>query len=69
MYAYETKDQSVVVCIKCGEIMTYGEVTLAYLGSEFPVSLNRCAACGLVYIPEDLALGKMAQVEKALEDK
>ena len=25
--------------------------------------------CGKVFVPEDLALGKMAEVEKALEDK
>ncbi|MBP1753072.1 MAG: hypothetical protein H6Q57_1908, partial [Geobacteraceae bacterium] len=28
-----------------------------------------CAACGLVLVPENLALGKMAEVERILEDK
>jgi hypothetical protein len=69
MYAYQTADQSEVICVKCGEKMTYGEVKLSYLGSTFPVSLNKCDRCGTVYIPEDLALGKMAQVERTLEDK
>jgi len=46
-----------------------GQVTLSYLGSEFPVELHKCPQCGLVFIPEDLARGKMDQVEKALEDK
>jgi len=46
-----------------------GRVDIAYLGSSFPVELLRCPQCGLVLIPEELALGKMAEVEKALEDK
>jgi hypothetical protein len=44
-------------------------VTITYLESSFPVELLRCPQCGLVYIPEDLAVGKMLQVEKTLEDK
>ena len=46
-----------------------GQVSIAYLGSSFPVNLLKCPNCGLVLIPEELALGKMAEVEKALEDK
>lgn len=58
-----------IICNKCGIRLTLGKVTLAYLGSNFPVELYRCPQCGLVYIPEDLARGKMQQVEAALEDK
>ena len=46
-----------------------GEITVAYLGSEFPVDLYRCPQCGFVLVSEDLALGKMAEVEQMLEDK
>jgi hypothetical protein len=28
-----------------------------------------CQTCGKVFIPKDLAMGKMAQVEEQLEDK
>ncbi|WP_374700073.1 DVU_1557 family redox protein [Fusibacter sp. 3D3] len=49
--------------------MKLGKLTLSYLGNNFPVELSKCEKCGLVYIPEDLALGKMEQVEKTLEDK
>jgi hypothetical protein len=49
--------------------MEKGKVTITYLESSFPVELLRCPQCGLVYIPEDLAVGKMLQVEKTLEDK
>ena len=46
-----------------------GKVLISYLGSGFPVDLLKCPSCGQVFIPEELALGKMAEVEKALEDK
>lgn len=58
-----------LICAKCGISLTLGKVTLAYLGSTFPVELYKCSQCGLVYIPEELANGKMKQVEAALEDK
>ncbi|SDF35824.1 DVU_1557 family redox protein [Sporomusa acidovorans] len=58
-----------LTCAKCGITLTLGKVTLSYLGSSFPVELFKCAKCGLVYIPEELANGKMKQVEAALEDK
>ncbi len=58
-----------IICAKCGIPLTIGKVTLAYMGNSFPVDLYRCPQCGLVYIPEDLALGKMEKAEKALEDK
>lgn len=58
-----------IVCVRCGINLTLGKVTLSYLGSSFPVELYKCSACGLVYIPEELANGKMQQVEAALEDK
>ena len=57
------------VCADCGVPLEPGRVDIAYLGSSFPVELLRCPQCGLVLIPEELALGKMAEVEKALEDK
>jgi len=46
-----------------------GKVNISYLGSMFPVDLLRCPSCGQVFIPEDMAIGKMAEVEKILEDK
>lgn len=58
-----------LMCTKCGVNLTLGKVTLSYLGSSFQVELYKCSKCGLVYIPEELANGKMQQVEAALEDK
>jgi hypothetical protein len=56
-------------CADCGKPLEVGKVNISYLGSSFPVDLLRCPNCGLVLIPEELALGKMNEVEKALEDK
>jgi hypothetical protein len=58
-----------ILCARCGLELKPGKVTLTYMGSNFPVELLKCEQCGLVFISEDLALGKMLQVERALEDK
>lgn len=57
------------ICAKCDVPLEPGQVGVGYLGSMFPVELLRCPVCGLVLVPEELALGKMAEVEKLLEDK
>ena len=56
-------------CAKCGVPLESGKVTVEYLGSAYPVDLQKCPKCGLVMVSEELALGKMAGVEKTLEDK
>jgi hypothetical protein len=58
-----------LVCAKCQQTLVLGKVTASYMGNSFPVDLLRCPGCGFVYVPEALALGKMLQVEQALEDK
>ena len=58
-----------ILCVKCGIPLEVGKVTLSYMGSNFPVELLKCPQCALVFIPENLARGKMKQVEEALEDK
>lgn len=62
-------EERALICAKCNVPLETGKVNISYLGSMFPVDLMRCPSCKQVFIPEDLALGKMAQVEKLLEDK
>lgn len=57
------------MCAKCNKPMTPGKVLASYLGSEFRIELWKCPDCGKVLVPKDLAMGKMLQVEQALEDK
>lgn len=56
-------------CHKCKIPLEPAKVTVTYLGSNFTVDLLKCKSCGHVLITEDLALGKMLEVEKTLEDK
>ncbi|MFH1137343.1 MAG: hypothetical protein V1816_14845 [Pseudomonadota bacterium] len=56
-------------CAKCDETLVVGQVALEYLGNRFAVELPKCPKCGLVLVTEDLASGKMSEVEQILEDK
>jgi NAD-dependent SIR2 family protein deacetylase len=56
-------------CRECKEQLQPGKAELHYLGSVFHVELPVCPKCSAVLITEDLALGKMLEVEKLLEDK
>lgn len=58
-----------LVCAKCGLELSLGKVSLSYMGNSFDVDLLQCPQCHLVFVPEDLAIGKMQQVELALEEK
>ncbi len=69
MAGQDTKTENVFACVKCGMLLEPGKVSVSYLGSSFQVELLRCAKCGIVLITEDLALGKMLEVEQLLEDK
>jgi hypothetical protein len=60
---------SPLTCGKCKLSLVLGKVTATYLGSEFPVELWKCPGCGKIFVPEELAIGKMLRVEQALEDK
>ena len=56
-------------CELCNEKLQAGEVELNYVGNVFRVELPVCPKCSKVLIPEDLALGRMLEVEQLLEDK
>lgn len=56
-------------CGKCGGELQRGSVKASYLGNDFVVEELKCLKCGLVLITEELALGKMFEVEQSLEDK
>jgi predicted RNA-binding Zn-ribbon protein involved in translation (DUF1610 family) len=57
------------VCEPCGERLAPGKVELHYLGNAFHVELPVCPKCGAVYIYEELAMGRILEVEQLLEDK
>jgi len=57
------------ICVRCQVPLEIGKVNVGYLDSAFPVDLPMCPNCSQVLISEELATGKMAEVEKQLEDK
>ncbi|MGI6721370.1 MAG: DVU_1557 family redox protein [Anaerovoracaceae bacterium] len=58
-----------LICNKCQVPLEEIEAHFKYLDRQFRHPVMRCPRCGQVYIPEDLAKGRMAEVEKILEDK
>jgi NAD-dependent SIR2 family protein deacetylase len=56
-------------CMKCDEELVLSETTLEYLGYDMTYELPRCPQCGQVFVSEELARGKMHEVETSLEDK
>jgi len=57
------------MCDKCHKALVLEKVQVRYLEGSFEVDLLKCPICNMVFISEDLALGKMLEVEKGLEDK
>ena len=57
------------LCSKCGTKLEEVKVKVKYITGNIEVELLKCPKCNMVLITEDLALGKMLEVEKNLEDK
>ena len=65
----DVKTDAELICRKCSVALEPAETYFEYFDHGFHTKLLRCPVCREVYIPEDLALGKMADVEKNFEDK
>jgi hypothetical protein len=57
------------ICFRCKLPLEVQTVRLQYLKTIFALKLPACPQCGLFLVDEDLATGKMAEAEQALEDK
>lgn len=57
------------VCNLCAMPVQEMTVRLQYQRMIFALALPVCPKCGMVLISEELATGKMAEAEQALEDK
>jgi phage FluMu protein Com len=57
------------ICDKCSEKLVLEKTNVLYLDADFEVELCKCPKCKMVLIEEELARGKISEVEKALEDK
>jgi predicted RNA-binding Zn-ribbon protein involved in translation (DUF1610 family) len=56
-------------CGKCGAELVLKKTVLKYLGHTVSHEVPACPKCGKVYIPQELAEGRMCEVEQLLEDK
>ncbi|TCO71821.1 DVU_1557 family redox protein [Marinisporobacter balticus] len=66
---HENEKKNLWICDKCHKELVSEKTKVRYLDGNFEVALLKCPECNLVFISEDLALGKMLEVEKGLEDK
>ncbi|MDY0390130.1 MAG: DNA-binding protein [Desulfobulbus oligotrophicus] len=56
-------------CAACDQPLQPAKVKVTYLNAVFNVELMVCPACDFILVPENLAMGKMLEVEQLLEDK
>jgi uncharacterized protein with PIN domain len=64
----EKKEDS-LVCDLCGTPLKPVQTEFKYMGSVFHAELPTCESCGQVYVPFELAKGRIREVETELEDK
>ena len=62
-------ENEICKCRKCGMELTEQNEVFDYLSLNFSEKLPRCPKCGRVFIPRELANGKMVEVEAQLEEK
>lgn len=58
-----------LICHPCQVELVPRKTDFTYLGHTFYTDLLKCPRCGQVFIPEEMAKGRIAEVEMQLEDK
>ncbi|MCL2366621.1 MAG: DNA-binding protein [Oscillospiraceae bacterium] len=58
-----------IKCARCNEYLVLKKTVFDYMGRSFTHEVPCCPKCGKVFIPPELAMGRMAEVEEQLEDK
>jgi hypothetical protein len=64
-----SEEPATVTCANHGVPLELGKIDMTYQGHTFPVDVLCCPVCGLALIPEELAKGRMLEVEQTLEEK
>jgi uncharacterized protein with PIN domain len=62
-------EEETLRCCKCDRELVLKKVVLDYLGHTVSHEVPTCPKCGRVYISQELAEGRMSEVEQQLEDK
>lgn len=63
------EERPALICQKCNVPLEGQKTCFSYLGFNFNTELPRCPVCGQIFLSEELAAGKVAEVEMGLEDK
>lgn len=69
MRSVEIKNEEGWTCNKCKVALEPGKAHITYMKSTISAELLTCPICKEIFVPEDLAMGKMLEVEKMLEEK
>ena len=64
-----TPEKGQWVCRRCNQPLVPCPVSITYMEGAFTVELASCPSCGLALVPENLAVGRMLEVEQLLEGK
>lgn len=67
--AHRPASEPPALCAEHGVELTMTKAQVSYQGHTFPVDVLACPVCGQVFITEDLARGRMLEVEQTLEEK
>lgn len=62
-------ESRILICCKCQKELRPQKTDFTYLGHTFYADMLKCPGCGQVFIPEELAKGRIAEVEMQMEDK
>ncbi len=62
-------EKRVWICQACNRELVPRKTDFSYLGHSFYADILACPQCGQVFIPEEMARGRIAEVEMRLEDK
>ncbi|NLN84354.1 MAG: hypothetical protein GX138_08425 [Firmicutes bacterium] len=63
------KNNEELICFRCQIPLVLEKTFFNYLDHTFFTDIPTCPKCKQKYIPESLVKGRMAEVEKELEDK
>ena len=58
-----------IICGRCDLELVKAKVKLTYMNMRFEEELYKCPKCNQIFVSEQLATGKMLDVEMALEEK
>ena len=62
-------EKRILKCGRCGSDLSKITTNGNYLGFSFPVELDGCSNCGIIYVSEELVDTRVAQLETTLEGK